>query len=411
MIHNRFEIAPDVYLIGKNDDRKVPFHRLILEKGTTYNSYLIEGGKSAVIDTVDISFGREYVEALAAHSDPAAIDYLVVNHVEPDHSGGLPALAAKAKNAVIVCSAAAETELKQMYNLYSREFLIVADGDTLDLGGKTLRFLETPWLHTEETMVTYLEEDKILFPCDIFSTHLANVSVFEDEAGFDITEDYLIYYQLIMHPHRRHVREMLDKIAGLEIEMIAPSHGFILRRDVDRFIGLYEEASREAPEPKRAVVLYATMTGNTRKLARGLKEQLELDEIDTQLFDIDRDDWSDIVTAVCGADLVLVGTATRYADMIGKTEELMQRLAELDLSGKLAGAFGSYGWSGEGVEVLQELLGKTSMKVLSTTEIIRTTGVNDVQFPLRVRFLPEGETKALLARTANYLGGLLKDAV
>lgn len=410
MIYDKISIADDVYLIGKNDDRVVPFHRLMLEKGTTYNSYLVEGEKRAVIDTVDISFGKEYVEALSAHTDPAEIDYIVINHVEPDHSGGLPALAARAKNAVIVCSAYAESELKQMYNLYSREFLIVGDGDSLDLGGKRLRFIDTPWLHTEERMVTFLEEEGILFPCDIFSTHLANETVFEDQAGFDIDEDYLVYYKLIMHPHRRHVQDMLAKIADLPIKMIAPSHGYILRRDPQRFIALYEEASRENAEARRAVVLYATMTGNTKKLAGALAQELKLDEVETELFNIDKDDFSEIISAVRAADLVLIGTATRYADMIGRTEELLSRLAELDLSGKIAGAFGSYGWSGEGIEVLHNQLEQTSMRVLKSSEIIKTTGVNDVQFPLRIRFLPKEETERILKRTANYLGGILKDA-
>ncbi len=206
MIQNKIELAENIYLVGKIDDRDVPFHRLVLTKGTTYNSYLIDSDLPTVIDTVDISFAREYVEGLKKHMNPADIKYIVINHVEPDHSGALPALANQAKDAVIVCTELASLELKKMYRLYDRKFLIIRDGDTLDIGGKTLQFFETPYMHTEETMITLLKEDSILFSCDIFSTHLANTEYFSDAADFDIKEDYTTYYQLIMHPHRRHVR-------------------------------------------------------------------------------------------------------------------------------------------------------------------------------------------------------------
>src|SRR5699024_706769 len=149
----------DIFMIGKIDDRDVPFHRLILARGTTYNSYLLKTEKPTVIDAVDISFGREFVEKLSESIDLLDIQYIVINHTEPDHSGGLGALALRATNATIVCTELAVPELQEMYRLHSREFLIVKDGDTLDIGGKTLLFKETPFLHTEETMITYCVED------------------------------------------------------------------------------------------------------------------------------------------------------------------------------------------------------------------------------------------------------------
>lgn len=191
----------NIFWVGKIDDRDVPFHRLTLTKGTTYNSYLLNTEKPTVIDTVDLSFGREYVENLKSIIELDKIKYIVINHTEPDHSGSLRSLASRATNAVIVCTKPAVNELKEMYKLHDREFLVVGDGDTLDIGGKTLKFIETPYLHTEETMITYCEEDKILFPCDIFSTHVANYEYFNDMAKEDIKDDYIGYYKLIMHPH------------------------------------------------------------------------------------------------------------------------------------------------------------------------------------------------------------------
>lgn len=160
-MNNNVMLCENIFWVGKIDDRDVPFHRLTLTKGTTYNSYLLMTEKPTIIDTVDISFGKEFVENLKNIIDLDKIQYIVINHTEPDHSGGLIGLAAKAKNAIIVCTKLAVNELKEMYKLHNREFLVVGDGDTLDIGGKTLKFIETPYLHTEETMITYCLEDKI----------------------------------------------------------------------------------------------------------------------------------------------------------------------------------------------------------------------------------------------------------
>jgi flavorubredoxin len=252
--------------VGKVDDRDVPFHRLVLTKGTTYNSYLIRSEKPTIIDTVDITFGKEYIDKLEKEINPAEIRYIVINHTEPDHSGGLRTLAAKAKNAIIVCTQAAVYELKEMYKLHDREFKVVKTGDIPDIGGKTLSFIETPYLHTEETMVTYCVEDKTLFPCDIFSTHVANENYFDDMESNDILEDFRIYYKLIMHPHRMYEREMIEKIKDLEIDVIAPSHGYILREGARDFIQIYDEMSSNIGSSRKTLVLFSSMTGNTKKM-------------------------------------------------------------------------------------------------------------------------------------------------
>jgi Uncharacterized flavoproteins len=215
------KIAEKTYWIGKVDDRKVPFHRLILEKGTTYNSYLLDTEKPTIIDTVDIMYGMEFVKNLQNIIDLNRIHYVVINHVEPDHAGALPSLLNKAKNATIVTTEKGREFLNGMFKLQSRDYLIIRDGDSLDIGGKTLKFFETPYLHTEETMITYCVEDRILYPCDIFSTHIANYELFNDLAKEDITEDFMIYYKLIMGPHRSYVRDMINKIRTLDILILS----------------------------------------------------------------------------------------------------------------------------------------------------------------------------------------------
>ncbi|SHI88682.1 Flavorubredoxin [Clostridium amylolyticum] len=410
-MRDKIMLAENIYWVGKIDDRDVPFHRLTLTKGTTYNSYLLKTEKPTIIDTVDISFGREFVDNLKELIDLQEIKYIVINHTEPDHSGGLGSLAAKAKNAVIVCTEPAVEELKEMYKLHNREFHIVKDGDALDIGGKTLRFLETPYLHTEETMVTYCEEDKILFPCDIFSTHVANYEYFNDMAKEDITEDFKVYYTLIMHPHRKYVQDMIEKIKELQIEIIAPSHGFILRKDVKKFIDIYDNMSKNTVNDKKATIIYSSMTGNTKKIGNLIKENLEMSNISVEVVDVNKRAKEEVISTIINSDAIFFGTSTKYADIIGNLEDILKELKDIKLEGKIAGTFGSYGWSGEAIEVVQDYLKNTDMKVLNTADIIKSTGMTDVLFPIRVRFSPKEENLKQIERASIYVAELLLNAL
>ncbi|MBU3206667.1 FprA family A-type flavoprotein [Clostridium algidicarnis] len=404
-------INEKTYWVGKVDDRDVPFHRLTLTKGTTYNSYLLMTEKPTIIDTVDMAFAREYTENLKSIINLEDIKYIVINHTEPDHSGALGSLASKAKNAVIVCTKFAVEELKEMYKLHTREFLVVGDGDSLDIGGKTLKFIETPYLHTEETMITYCEEDKILFPCDIFSTHVANYEYFNDEAKEDITPDFIGYYTLIMHPHRRYVQDMIEKIKDLDIKVIAPSHGFILREDVKKFINIYDDMSKNTQSNKKALFLYSGMTSNTKKIALIMKESLEKDNIITEVMDINKVSKEEALKAIEGTNMLLVGTSTKYGDAIGSLEDTIKELKDINLQGKIAGVFGSYGWSGEGIEVAQDYLNETNMNVLSTSNIIKSTGMTDIEFPIRVRFSPKNEDIKKIEKASKFVADLLLNSI
>jgi flavorubredoxin len=408
---NKIKIAENIYSIAKVDDRDVPFHRLTLTKGTTYNSYLLDTGKPTIIDTVDISFGKEFVDSLKATIDLLKIQYIVINHTEPDHSGGLGSLAAQAKNATIVCTDKAVEELKEMYKLHNRNFLVVRDGDKLDIGGKTLLFLETPYLHTEETMITYCIEDKILFPCDIFSTHIANTEVFSDLAKFDIFEDFKVYYTLIMHPHRKHVQYMINKIKDLDIQIIAPSHGFVLRSEINKYIALYDELSRNTSTNKSAAIIYSTMTSNTKRLSQNIAGYLDAEGISSTVIDVNKTSKEELLEKISSADIVLFGSSTRYGDMIGSLEDILKELKALDLSNKLLAAFGSYGWSGEAIEVIQDYLLETNAKVLETSTVIKSTGMSDVAFPIRVRFSAREESIRGLERACEYIGSLALNAI
>lgn len=400
---DKIKIAENSYWVGKVDERPVPFHRLILEKGTTYNSYLLETEMPTLIDTVDIAFGGEFVKKLSNIIDLNSLKYVVINHVEPDHSGALPALMNKAKNAIIVTTEKAKELLIEMYKLHNKEFLIVRDGDTLDIGGKTLKFFETPYLHTEETMITYCLEDKILYPCDIFSSHVATYELFNDIVDSDITEDFKVYYQLIMSPHRPYVRDMLKKLSTIEIDMIAPSHGYILRHKAKDYIAIYDTLSKKSSHHKKAMILYSTMTGNTGKIANKIYEGLTESGIETSILNIKTSSIETAVEIAKESDIVIIGSSTRYGDMIGNIEDYIKEIVALDLAGKYGFAFGSYGWSGESIEIINDYLKNSNITLLDSSTLIKTTGAAEVQLPLRVNFYGEDERAEAAMKTGRFI--------
>ncbi|MFR3559680.1 MAG: FprA family A-type flavoprotein [Paraclostridium sordellii] len=407
-MENNLKIGEDIYYVGKVDDRDVPFHRLILKKGTTYNSYFIDSEKPTVIDTVDMMYGREFVDNLSKITDLEKIKYIVVNHTEPDHSGAMAGLCAKAKNATIVCSKLAVDELKELYKLYNRDFLVVKDGDTLDIGGKTLLFKITPYLHTAETMITYCIEDKILFPCDIFSTHVATFDLLDTLAKEDIEEDFIGYFNAIIYPHRNHVKTLMEAIKDLDINIIAPSHGYILTKDIDKYINIYKDMSKIDISDKKATIVYTTMRNTTKKIANLIKDELEKSDMKVSVFNSNKDDKDEIIKSIEKSDVLLFGSSTRYGDMIGNIEEILKEVKDKDLEGKLAGAFGSYGWSGESIEVIQEYLNDTNMKVLNTSDIIKSTGMEEVEFPLRIRFSLDEKSTEEVKKAVEYMKTVIK---
>lgn len=397
----------NIYSVGVIDDRKVPFHRLILEDGTTYNSYLLKTEKPTIIDTVDFIYSKQYLENLKKLIDLKEIQYIVINHTEPDHSGALGSLAKQASNATIVCSEKAVYHLKELYRLQDRNFLVVKDRDTLDIGGKTLLFRITPFLHTEETMITYCIEDKTLFPCDIFSTHLTAKEYFVSKAEKDITEAFTVYYDLIMSPHRKYVRPMMSMIKELDIDMIAPSHGYILDEDIDKYISIYDEKSKQTQKGKKATIVYTTMRNSTKKIAEKFKELFEAEEVEVAIFNADKSDENEILDSIKASDAVLFGTSTKYGDLIGSIENVLKKLKDMNLEGKVLGAFGSFGWSGEPIEIIQDYLNETNGNVLNTSSIIKSTGMIDVNFPVRVRFSLNEESEQDVTRAADYIISIL----
>ncbi|MCK9190534.1 MAG: FprA family A-type flavoprotein [Sphaerochaetaceae bacterium] len=406
MIQENFKVNEKLWEIGVIDDRDVPFHRLLLTKGTTYNSYFYNTQKPTVIDSVDMMYGKNYVENLSKKINLDNIYYIVVNHTEPDHSGALGLLVRKAKNAKIVCSEKAVEHLKEVYKITDREFIVVKTGDSIDIGGKTLSFYNVPNLHTEETIMTYCKEDKILFSCDIFSTHIATTKATNTMELNSIDEDYSVYYDLIFSPHRIYVLDLLKFVDKLDIELIAPSHGYILDKDIKHFIDIYREKSKTTTEIKKATVVYTTMRGNTRKIARYIAEKLSATgRFDVSIFDADKTPHSEILDSISTSELVLVGSATKYGDMIGSLDSLLKSLPSLE--GKTTAAFGSFAWSGEAIEIIGDYLRDASSHYLTTSETIKKTGCMEYEFPLRLRYNLSEDNMKKVDSAITYLESIL----
>lgn len=403
-----YQINDSLMEVGIIDDKDVPFHRLILDKGTTYNSYLYMTNKPTIIDTVDLIYTKPYIDNLKEMVDLSTIEYIVINHTEPDHSGSLASLVRQAEQSTIVCSEKAVYHLKELYKLHNHKFLIVHNEDTLDIGGKTLKFFDVPNLHTEETMITYCEDDIVLFSCDIFSTHVAAFEHAVSKAENDITEDYNLYYELIMSPHKTYIRDMLKFIKPLKIEFICPSHGYILDKQISKYIDIYDEKSKLFNNQKKIVIIYTTLRGTSGKVAKAFSDAFsQYENIDVSVYNADKTDHNIILEVVKDCDVLLIGSSTKYGDMVGSLEELLKKLP--DLSGKIAGAFGTYGWSGEGVEIIHDYLLKTNAKVLNTSEFIKVTGTMHVIFPMRVRFNLNDKYYTQINNSVNYIRSLLID--
>ena len=361
------ELKPNVYWVGAVDwDRRLFDELIPLPDGTSYNAYLIKGSeKTALIDTVDPTMAEELISNLN-HLDVKHIDFIVANHAEQDHSGTLPQILKLYPNATVVATPKCKTLLTELLLIPESKIMAVKDGETLSLGEKTLEFIHAPWVHWPETMLTYLREDRILFPCDLFGSHLASSDLYvTDEAT--VHEAAKRYYAEIMMPFRTIVQKNLEKIRDLQIDVIAPSHGPIY--DKPEFI---LEAYRDwvYASPKNIVVLpYISMHGSTRKMVKHLVSALVERGITVKQFDLAKTDIGklamalvDAITVVIGTPTVLIGAHPKVVYAVYLTNALRPKL-------KFASIIGSYGWGGRMVEQITEMLPNLKVQLLEPVVI------------------------------------------
>ncbi len=355
-------IGPEVYQVGAIDwDRRL-FDALIpLPDGTSYNSYLIKGSRgTALIDTVDPVMKdvlRNHLDQLGIKS----IDYIIVHHAEQDHSGSIPYIIEKYPQAKIVATPKCKGMLIDLLNVPEEKFLTVNDRETLSLGDKSLEFIYTPWVHWPETMVTYLEEDRILFSCDFFGSHIAGSDLYVTDEG-QVEEAAKRYYAEIMMPFRTTIQNNLEKIKDFKIDIIAPSHGPVYDRP-DFILDAYR--SWVFDEPKNIVVLpYISMHGSTRRMVDFLVEALIQRGVTVKQFDLSVTDIGKLAIALVDAATIVIGTPTVMAGPHPNVVYAAFLANALRPKLKFATIIGSYGWGGRTVEQLVGMVPNLKVEVL-----------------------------------------------
>ncbi len=389
------ELAPKVHWVGALDPQIRIFDVIMhAPRGTTYNAYLIQGEeKTALVDLSKPAFQQNLIDNVSRIVDPAEIDYLVLNHTEPDHSGCLDCFLKEATRAKVVCSKNAKRFVEALVNHDVCPMLMEGD-DEIDLGGRKLRFVSAPFLHWPDTMFTYLEPDGILLPCDFLGAHYCDDRLFNDLVA-DYSREFKYYFDVIMRPFKPYVLQALDKIAGLDLKMIGPSHGPILREDIGSYIDKYR-AWASVPvrgDEKHLVVFYASSYGNTAQMAEGIALGAQEAGMKASLLDLSAVDAGQVVDQIEAADAIAVGSLTINGDAVKPVWDLLSSLATLNLRGKIAAAFGSYAWSGEAPKLIGQRLADLKMKLIGD--------------PLRVNFTPTAEDLT----TCRELGRQIAEAV
>lgn len=382
---NAIKIKENIHWVGVFDPELEIFDIVIpTEHGTTYNSYLIQGTeKTALIEANKKIFQDKYIETIEEIYPVKDIDYIILNHNEPDHSGALPAILEINPNIEVIYSKTAKSFVQ---NIVNKEFngRAVGDNDRIELGGKTLRFFHTPFLHWPDTMFTYLEEDRMLFPCDFLGAHYCPEKLFNDtiEDKEEAKEAFKFYYASIMRPYKEHILKALDKIKDLKIDMICPSHGPVLREDIDYYINFYkEQANRyfQNIKDRQVTLIYATAYGNTKMIADKIKEGVESTGLKVKIFDA-TDNVENIIDEIEISHGLLIGTATINAKAPKPIFDIFSHLVTLNVSHRKAGAFGSYGWSGEGVKMTEDVLKTMRMKLpLDSFKVKMTPSEKELQ--------------------------------
>lgn len=337
------------------------------EYGTTYNSYIVKGTeKTALIEITKEHFFDEFLERVGDVTDPKKIDCVIVNHTEPDHTGSLYKLLELNPNVEIIGS---KTAIKFIRDITNSDInaTIVNDGDTLDLGGKTLRFVMAPFLHWPDSMFTYCPEDRTLFTCDFLGCHYCPAEgegIFNDEIKRDFTDAYKYYFDVIMSPFKSFVLQAAEKIKDLPIDAVCVGHGPILRAEIQKYIDLYKQwATVVKPEKPSVVIAYVTNYGYTGKLASAISEGIKSAGVDVHSFNIIESDTDEILQKISAADGILIGSPTLVGDTLPPVANLLAHLNPTVHKGKIAGAFGSYGWSGEAVPNITDRFRQLRLKM------------------------------------------------
>jgi flavorubredoxin len=372
------EVAKGIYWVGAIDWNIRDFHGYSTKQGTTYNAFLIMDEKITLVDAVKKEFADELIERISQIVDPRKIDYVISNHTEMDHSGGLARVMHRiGEDKPVYCSKAGHKNLtkhfQQKWNYHP-----VEDGGQLNLGKKNLVFMETRMVHWPDSMFTYAKEDKILFSSDGFGQHYAGLERFDDEIGDAIMPHAKKYFANILLLYAPLILKLVQKVQamGLPIDMILPDHGIMWRKDPMKIVKAYVEWSEQKPK-RKALVIYDTMWHSTQSMAEAIVEELGQQGVEARPMHLRTSHRSDILTEVVDAGALLIGSPTLNNNLFPTVSDILTYLKGLKPLNKVGAAFGSYGWSGEAVKLITKEMEEMKFKVVDP-------GV-------RVQFVPDQE--------------------
>jgi len=367
------EISKDIYWVGVHNPGLRIFDVIMrTEWGTSYNSYLIKGAEgAALVDTVKTGFTDEFIKNIASVCDIKSIRYIVCNHTEPDHSGSLAKLLDLAPDAVVLCSKPASVFLRSIMN---RDFecRTVGDGDEVDLGGRTLKFISAPYLHWPDSIFTYIPEDHILLSGDVFGFHFSAENVFDDLTPLsdEMAESQKYYFDVIMGPFKNYVLQAVDKIKDLNIKVIGPSHGPVLRSSPWEAVKRYEAWASDilkVNDPKKVYVGYVSCYGYTRLLAERIASVVKAEGYDVEIDDVSTASPDACAAKIHSADAFAIGSSTINRDALKPVWDVLASVSTYIVKGKPAAVFGSFGWSGEAIKFLTARLRDVGAEVLGSS--------------------------------------------
>jgi flavorubredoxin len=351
------KLREGIYWVGGIDWNLRNFHGYMTQRGSTYNAYLIIDEKITLIDNVKYYLYDEMISRISEIIDPSKIDILVQNHVEMDHSGGMPRLMELLPNATIYTNANGIKGLKAHYKK-DWKFQEVKTGDSISLGKRSLHFVTTPMVHWPDNMVSYCPEEKILFSNDAFGQHISSSERLDTEYPLTIImEEAKKYYANIVLPYSKQVQKVLDQASGLDIEMICPSHGIIWTEHIPQIVQAYKDWAYSVSKMDNALVIYDSMWKSTELMAMSILEAFENLGIKTKLYNLQLTHISDIMTDVIDAHWICVGSPTLNSSILPTVAAFMYYLKGLSPKERVGLAFGSYGWGGQSIPILHQLLG------------------------------------------------------
>jgi NADH oxidase (H2O-forming) len=371
---NVLPVTDDVSWIGVLDPGLITFDIVMETKyGTTYNSYFINAEKKTVIETTKEKFWPAYLAKIKQVTDPSEIQYIIVDHTEPDHSGNVRNLLAVAPDATVVGSGNAIKFLRDQTG-HDFKSIVVKSGDTLDLGNKTLHFINAPNLHWPDSIYTWLEEDRLLFTCDSFGSHYCDERMYDDVVG-DFDDAFTYYFDSILRPFSKYMLQAVDKIRHLDIRCICPGHGPILRSNWKKYVDLSAKYASQAiamPNEKRVLIAYVSAYENTMLLARKIAEGLSQScDFIIDICDIESMHFSKLEDKIAHCSGIILGSPTLNQNILPQIYQFFAAVNPIRDRGKLAAAFGSYGWSGEASRMIETNFSMLKLKVFDRNVMVK----------------------------------------